>query len=324
MGISPSINCSQYDRGFGLVNVSSDCPRDKRIQNNSDKLSCFYQEGEVYWLWLEDPMSQIEDFDDRIKKERSPSFPFISLPKSIDRARAFAEAHRRNPARLQAVSDTWGYAPSSSGLQQTIAALKSYGLLEDLGRGADRKVQLTELGWRILQDARPGAKESAYREAALRPRFFAEMAEKWVPERPSDGHCISELTLDRGFTTSAAQLFLKVFDETVSFAGLRVSDNLSETTAIEETMESEGSGAVSAAIRRSGAAILPAVSLGQQMAGTTAGEPYRMEIIGNRVNLLASLETAEQIEELIRRLQFAKMMITPSSDQKSDDKEAPN
>lgn len=251
--------------------------------------------------------------DDRMKKERSPSFPFISLPRALERAGSFAASHRRNPTRLQAVSQTWGYAPSSSGLQQTIAALKAYGLLEDLGRGADRKVQLSELAWRILQDARPGAKDAAIKEAALRPRFFMEMAENWVPDRPSDSHCVSELTLDRGFTQTAAQLFLKVFDDTVSFAGLRDGDKLSEISQSEEAVEnSEGAvtGAVRSALRRGTAVeLLPTVSPGQ----TFNNEPFRMEIIGNRVNLAASLE-AHQIDELIRRLQFAKMMISPAFD----------
>lgn len=80
---------------------------------------------------------------------------------------------------------------------------------------------------RILSDARPGAKEQAIREAALKPRLIAEYAPHWVPERPNDSHCISELHLDRGFTPDAAKLFLRVFDDTASFANLAESDSLS-------------------------------------------------------------------------------------------------
>jgi hypothetical protein len=60
------------------------------------------------------------------------------------------------------------------------------------------------------------------------------------------------------------------------------------------------------AVRRVGTAtILPTVTAGQ----ASDKEPYRMETIGNRVNLVASLE-AHQIDELRRRLQFAKLMIS--------------
>ena len=174
-------------------------------------------------------MSDLDDNAERGRKERSPSFPFISLPKAVDRARAFHDAHRRSAARLVTIAETWGYAQSSSGLQQTVGALKSYGLLEDAGRGQDRRIQLTDLANRILHDSRPGAKEASIKEAALRPRLFAEYAEKWLPNRPSDNHCLSELHLDRGFTPAAAQTFLRAFDETVTFANLKSEDSLSSS-----------------------------------------------------------------------------------------------
>jgi hypothetical protein len=173
-------------------------------------------------------MTNIEDTEDRAKKERSPSYPFISLPRAIERAQAFSDAHRRSPARVSTVADTWRYAPSSSGLLQTLSALKAYGLLEDTGKGQDRKVQLTDLAQRLLHDSRPGAKEAAVKEAALSPRLFAEYAEKWLPIRPSDSHCLSELRLDRGFTEAASKVFLRSFDETFAFANLSVEDNLSQ------------------------------------------------------------------------------------------------
>src|SRR5262245_13701109 len=106
-------------------------------------------------------MAATDADDERTRKERSPSFPFIPLEKAIDRARMIAEAHKRNPARVASIGETWGYASASSGLQQTLAALKAYGLSEDIGRGQDRRVQLTELALRILHDTRPGAKEQA-------------------------------------------------------------------------------------------------------------------------------------------------------------------
>jgi hypothetical protein len=172
-------------------------------------------------------MPENDESDDK-RRERSPSFPFIPLAKAIERARAMAEAHKRSPARIGAVGETWGYAPKSSGLLQTASALKAFGLLEDVGRGLDRKLQLSELAWRILRDTRPNAKEQAIKEAALRPKMIAEYVPHWVPDRPSDSHCISELHLDRGFNTTSAELFLSVFDDTVTFANLKSPDKFSE------------------------------------------------------------------------------------------------
>src|SRR3954451_2391259 len=83
------------------------------------------------------------------KKERSPAFPFIPLRRAVERAQSLYENHRREPARLAAVAPSWGYSPKSSGLLQTVAALKQFNLVEDMGSGDDRKIVLTKLGQTI-------------------------------------------------------------------------------------------------------------------------------------------------------------------------------
>jgi hypothetical protein len=158
--------------------------------------------------------------DAKPKKERSPNFPFIPLKKAVERAEALVTNHKREAARLIAIAPSWGYGVKSSGLLQTVAALKQYGLVEDLGSGDDRKVQVTDLARKIIVDQRPGAQEQGIKEAAKNPKLFGEYIDKWVPDRPSDAHCISELELDRGFSGDAARSFLRIFDETVAFAKL--------------------------------------------------------------------------------------------------------
>jgi hypothetical protein len=177
------------------------------------------------------PMEQELDDDTENRRGRSPSFPFISIRKAIERIETLAKNHGKSPARPSTIATTWGYAQSSSGLQQTISALKQYGLIEDAGRGADRKIQLTELGWRIVKDKRPGALETAIDEAIRKPNLMAAYLPLWVPDRPSDIHCISELQLDRGFTEASAKAFIKVFDENVS------ENNLAKTDAVVDSSE---------------------------------------------------------------------------------------
>lgn len=244
--------------------------------------------------------------EDRARKERSPSFPFISLGKALDRARAVAEAHKRSPARLLTVGETWGYAPQSSGLLQTAAALKGYGLMEDIGKGQDRRVQLTDLAWRILFDTRPGAREQAIREAALRPRLFAEYATHWLPERPSDNHCLSELHLDRSFTQAAADLFLRVFDETVAFANLKEGDSLSASSQQPEDD-------VQRVVESTQAHPRPATRL-----ATMAADPYRLTISKTGgIEIVGRLSTAAEVEELVRSLNAIKLLL-PSNGEKPE------
>lgn len=175
---------------------------------------------------------------DKPKRDRSPAFPFIPLRRAVERAESLYENHRREPARLAAVAPSWGYSPKSSGLLQTVAALKQFNLVEDMGSGDDRKVVLTRLGQTIVADQRPGARENALKEATRSSTVIAEYLPKWLPDRPSDAHCISELHLDRGFTEDAAKAFLRVFDETVSYAKLdEEAANSPET--ISETLGGE-------------------------------------------------------------------------------------
>jgi hypothetical protein len=151
------------------------------------------------------------------KKERSPSFPFIGLTKALERTRAVFANARRHEVRIGDLASSWGIGAKSSGTAQTLAALLAYGLLEDQGAGEGRKFKVTDLAFKALEDQRPGAREAALAEAALKPKLIAEYVEKWKDGRPADGICISELRIDRSFTEDGAKLFLKVFDDTAGF-----------------------------------------------------------------------------------------------------------
>jgi hypothetical protein len=243
-------------------------------------------------------MTDQQEDADKVRKERSPSFPFISLRKAVERLKEMAEAHRRSQARLVTVGTTWGYGAKSSGLLQTVAALKAFGLIDDIGGGADRRIQVSDLGWRILHDARPNAKEQAIRESALKPRLIAEYASHWVPERPSDSHCLSELQLDRGFTADAAKLFLKVFDETASFANLTSDDSLSpsfqqENPAMEVAPEPQKS-SLADTFRRIAASNVP------------PSEPFQMQFGPDRISGAFNITTQEDADHMVEMINAMK------------------
>ena len=151
------------------------------------------------------------------KKERSPSFPFITLTKAIERVQAIYAAAKRHEARLPEIAAAIGCGAKSSGTLQTVAALMAFGLLEDSGSGEARKFRVTDLSFKLLEDQRPGVKEVALREAALKPRLIAEYSETWQGGRPSDPICVSELRVDRGFTLDGAKAFLQVFDDAITY-----------------------------------------------------------------------------------------------------------
>lgn len=163
------------------------------------------------------------------KKDRSPSFPFITLTKSRERMRGLFAAARRHEMRLPEAAKAMSYGAKSSGAIQTLAALIAYGLVEDNGSGDARKFKVSDLGFKALEDERPGAREAALATAAMKPKLIAEYAETWKDGRPSDGICISELKIDRGFTDDGAKTFLRVFDDALTYAKVGGSGKESDT-----------------------------------------------------------------------------------------------
>ncbi|MBM3550544.1 MAG: hypothetical protein FJX45_02020 [Alphaproteobacteria bacterium] len=162
-------------------------------------------------------MTQVETKDAAGKRDRSPAFPYIGLGKAVERIQVLFDNAKRYEARVADIAKDWGLAPKSSSTDRNVAALLAYGLAEVSGGGDARKIKVSETGWRILDDKRPGIRESLLAEAALRPRIIAEYREHWKHGRPDDSHAISQLKFEGGFTDEAAKLFLRVFDETIRF-----------------------------------------------------------------------------------------------------------
>ena len=79
---------------------------------------------------------------DSKKRTRSPKCPFIDLETAIRRASTFYDSEKRNAASIPVAMKTWGYNDKSSGGQQTVSTLKEFGLMEDFGSKAARRVKL--------------------------------------------------------------------------------------------------------------------------------------------------------------------------------------
>ncbi|KQZ29372.1 hypothetical protein [Caulobacter sp. Root1472] len=246
------------------------------------------------------------------KFERSPTYPFISLRKAEERANQFWEKHRKEAARIAAVAPTWSYGAKSSGLQQTVGALKQYGLLEDFGIGEDRKVQLTELGRRLVADQREGAREAARQEAAMKPRLFKEYAH-WINDPPSDNHCLSELELDRGFNQPAAYAFLKAFKETASFAHLRGRES-GKASLIDTTDSDPSEIEVSEEPDATPARVVVAAASSQAMPAPTGPTPLserlKVQVTVGSISVSAVLQTEDEVDTVIRFLQANKVLLS--------------
>ena len=181
----------------------------------------------------------MEDQESR-KKDRSPNFPFISLEAAIDRARAFYEEERRGSAPVARAAKHWKYSPASSGLLQTIAALKSYGLMVDEGPGAERRLKLTEMALRIILDTRTGSSErlELIKRAALNPSVSSDVHGNWPDGLPSEDTVNHYLIFERGFAPQNASRAVKILKDNQRIAALYSGDYLSDTS--HKSIDSDG------------------------------------------------------------------------------------
>ncbi len=176
------------------------------------------------------------------RRTRSPSYPYLNIKEAIEKARSFWDAEKRHPAPIDAAAKNWGYEPKSSAVALTVAALKKYGLLEDVGTagGNQRQVKLTESALKILltEEGTP-EREAEIKTAALRPRLHRELWTKYGEQLPSDQTLQSWLLLEKKFNPSSVADFIKIYKVTISFAKLTASDIVSDTPTTEHKEDEE-------------------------------------------------------------------------------------
>jgi hypothetical protein len=166
------------------------------------------------------------------QRDRSPNYPYLTLPNALARAHQFYGHEKRGSAAIPVVAKHWDYSAKSSGLIQSIAALKSYGLMDEEGRGADRRVKLSELALRILLDQRPDSPErdECMQRAARMPAIAQRILEKFPDDVPSEHNLEHFLIFDLKFNPESAKAAVRGFIENADFSGLYRSGSISAST----------------------------------------------------------------------------------------------
>jgi hypothetical protein len=172
---------------------------------------------------------------ERPPRFRSPSYPFVSLSRALDRARALFKTAGTEEVSFEGLASAFGYGSRSSGLLQTASALGQFGLLSTAGSGKARKFQLTPEALRLVgePDVRPAESRAALQRIALRPKVFSELASQFSGKRATDAELMSYLTRGREagelpFTQQGANDVVRKFKETIGFAGLDLGSHAAD------------------------------------------------------------------------------------------------
>jgi hypothetical protein len=174
------------------------------------------------------------------QRDRSPSFPVVGLKVAFERLVEFETYFKRSAARPEKVGDAWNITTKAYA-DRIAAALRYFGLLEYQGAGKERTIAISEEGRKYLRAQQEETKREVIKAAALRPKQIAECWELWSNDRPADAACIDDLVQNRAFSVAGARDFLKVYDSTISYAGLTATDKVAPKlgdSAPEEVAES--------------------------------------------------------------------------------------
>jgi hypothetical protein len=157
----------------------------------------------------------------RAATTRSPSYPMLSLPEAIDRVRTLWDKQRKNAVSPAVAMQSLGYKANSGTGGRVISALIQYGFLTEEGKGTGRLVRLTEEA-RSLMLLEPGDPDwlKFIKAAALRPKIYAEMAQRWQETLPPDAEIRRYLSYERKFNPDTVHDLIKSFRRTYEFASL--------------------------------------------------------------------------------------------------------
>src|SRR2546428_9885873 len=100
------------------------------------------------WLVLEVEILMTDNAADKKRRIRSPNYPAVNLGEALAKAKTFYDVEDRHQANIEVASKHWGYKNAAAGGGLIVAALTSFGLMEDEGSGAERKVRLSPMGLR--------------------------------------------------------------------------------------------------------------------------------------------------------------------------------
>src|SRR5260370_7031185 len=136
---------------------------------------------------MEMPMSEAKTE----RRERSPSFPSLPLNSAIERLAAFEKYFGRHPASADQAGRAWGLKTAD----QTIAALRYFGLLDYAGRAADRQITISEDGRNYLHAQQDAVNQEILKPAPLRPKVIRTFWSPWGAGPPPTEALFVHITL---------------------------------------------------------------------------------------------------------------------------------
>lgn len=159
---------------------------------------------------------------------RGPAYPFVDLEQAVEFAGKMYQYAKRSPVQANSViENAWGYSSTSSGSKKTLAALKYFGLIEEMPGNEGRLIKLSDRAYRILVDdpASPERRQ-ALQESVLSPKAYLLCWNRWGAEMPPSMR--STLIFNEGFIESTVDGFIADYKKSIEFAALLPDESVAK------------------------------------------------------------------------------------------------
>jgi hypothetical protein len=155
---------------------------------------------------------------------RSPAYPHIGLAEAVWLTQKIKPvADGSHAVTLTAAAEALGLRPESSWLNLRLAALKKFGLIDDLpaGETRERRVRLTSPAIMLTTIPHYDVMNRVLRQqAALRPPIYEDLWNRFGPILPANEPLREYLVAERRFNPQSVDALLENFRSTVEYAEL--------------------------------------------------------------------------------------------------------
>lgn len=229
-------------------------------------------------------------------------YPFIKLEAALGRAKELFEAAGEHPVTVPDAFQTWKYSEKSSGGNQTISALKMYGIIDDSGYNEQRRLFFTPNGLRWFRDEREEVLAELKRGFALSPPLMQSLWTKWGTSAPADNIARSYLKIDLGMSDQSARSALGIYKENLAFAELKASDKVPEIKVGSTAPHEPGAG-------HNNPPVDPPKPKGALMAGERELTAGLLSKDANFRLIVSGPVGEKEIERLIKKLELDKEIL---------------
>lgn len=251
-----------------------------------------------------------------MERQRSPSYPSLTLEQAIDMVGKIHKANRTNVISRETAARDMGYSGLTGRSLTVLGSLAQYGLVDKAGKG---DIKVSRRAVEILHPVEEAHRAEAIIEAALAPALFRTLHERFPEGVPSE-NALRSFMVQSDFNDVAIGPAISAFLETNAFAEkAKESGRTGPSRAETEESPSQSPTKEETVME---AAAMPATRHGAPAAFMDATELNKpvMNIRGDQV-MISGLFDLKGLRVLERRIAGLKALMAPDEEDEGTTKE---